>query len=269
MSSVDRQLEELEAEIKSEIPSDISVSAVKYEGPELVVYTRDPKKFAQQGDLIRQLASKLRKRITVRPDPDVLSRPESAREEIMEATFRALSEHGYKDLRVRDIGAEMDRSRQLIHYHFDGKYDLLSSFLAYIIDQYEGSVAVDERADPREELDARIDQCLFGPEFEEFSHWDRMKVYHELYAHARNDERHRELFDDHYDRLRESIVRVVERGIDEGVFREVDAELMGQLITDVIHAARGRRMALGHEDAPAETREAIDEFIFESLERTE
>ncbi|MFD1644695.1 beta-CASP ribonuclease aCPSF1 [Haloarchaeobius litoreus] len=84
MSSVDRQLEELEAEIKSEIPSDISVSAVKYEGPELVVYTRDPKKFAQQGDLIRRLASKLRKRITVRPDPDVLSPPESAREQIME-----------------------------------------------------------------------------------------------------------------------------------------------------------------------------------------
>ncbi|MCT9095967.1 beta-CASP ribonuclease aCPSF1 [Haloarchaeobius sp. HME9146] len=83
MSSVDQQLEELRAEITSEIPNDISVSAVKYEGPELVVYTRDPKKFAQQGDLIRKLASKLRKRITVRPDPDVLSPPESAREEVM------------------------------------------------------------------------------------------------------------------------------------------------------------------------------------------
>ncbi|WP_439025689.1 beta-CASP ribonuclease aCPSF1 [Haloarchaeobius sp. DT45] len=84
MSSVDQQLEELRAEITSEIPNDISVSAVKYEGPELVVYTRDPKKFAQQGDLIRKLASKLRKRITVRPDPDVLSPPESAREQVME-----------------------------------------------------------------------------------------------------------------------------------------------------------------------------------------
>ena len=83
MSSVDRQLDDLKAEITSEIPDDITVSDVKYEGPELVVYTRDPKKFAQQGDLIRQLASKLRKRITVRPDPDVLSHPEEAREQIM------------------------------------------------------------------------------------------------------------------------------------------------------------------------------------------
>ncbi|MDZ7701959.1 MAG: beta-CASP ribonuclease aCPSF1 [Halobacteriales archaeon] len=78
MSAVEKQLESIHEQIVSELPRDISVSDVKYEGPELVVYTRDPKKFAEQGDLIRKLASKLRKRITVRPDPDVLSRPEDA-----------------------------------------------------------------------------------------------------------------------------------------------------------------------------------------------
>ncbi|WP_423745899.1 beta-CASP ribonuclease aCPSF1 (plasmid) [Haladaptatus sp. SPP-AMP-3] len=84
MSKVEQQLEDLKATITSELPSDISVSDVKYEGPELVVYTRDPKKFARNGDLIRKLASQLRKRITVRPDPDVLSRPDTAREDILD-----------------------------------------------------------------------------------------------------------------------------------------------------------------------------------------
>jgi hypothetical protein len=84
MSTVERQLEDLKAQITSEVPDDISISDVKYEGPELVVYTRNPKEFAQNGDLVRRLASKLRKRITVRPDPDTLSHPESAREEILE-----------------------------------------------------------------------------------------------------------------------------------------------------------------------------------------
>ncbi|MCO8244435.1 beta-CASP ribonuclease aCPSF1 [Haladaptatus sp. AB643] len=84
MSKVEQQLEDLKATITSELPSDISVSDVKYEGPELVVYTRDPKKFARNGDLIRKLASQLRKRITVRPDPDVLSRPDTARSEILD-----------------------------------------------------------------------------------------------------------------------------------------------------------------------------------------
>jgi len=82
MSRVDQQLDDIEATIRQEVPSDISISDVTYEGPELVVYTRDPKTFAQDGDLVRRLASKLRKRITVRPDPDVLSHPEEAREEI-------------------------------------------------------------------------------------------------------------------------------------------------------------------------------------------
>ncbi|MFB6267621.1 MAG: beta-CASP ribonuclease aCPSF1 [Halodesulfurarchaeum sp.] len=84
MSAVERQLDELQETIASEVPPDISVTEVKYEGPELVVYTRDPKRFAQNGDLIRRLASKLRKRITVRPDPEVLTPPRQARERILE-----------------------------------------------------------------------------------------------------------------------------------------------------------------------------------------
>jgi len=187
------------------------------------------------------------------------------REVIMEATFRALSKHGYKDLRMRDIGEEMELTRQVIHYHFDGKYDLMSSFLDYIIEQYEGSVEVEADADPRTELDARIDQCLFGPEFDEFTHWDRMKVYHELFAHAQNDDQHREALDKHYDQIRGSIIEVIEKGIEAGTFRDVDADLMGQLATDVIHVGRERRISLGHDDAPEEARRAIDEYILDTL----
>ncbi|WP_306061808.1 TetR/AcrR family transcriptional regulator [Natronococcus wangiae] len=197
------------------------------------------------------------------PGENVTSR--STREVIMEATFRALSKHGYTDLSMRHIGEEMELTRQVIHYHFDGKYDLISSFLEYVIEQYEGSVEVDPNADPRTELEARIDQCLFGPEFDEFTHWDRMKVYHELYTQAQNDDQHREIFTEHYERIRGSLVDVIEDGIEQGAFRDVDAERMGQLLTDVIHAARGRRISLGHEDAPEEARRAVDEFVLDSL----
>ncbi|MFC4551648.1 MULTISPECIES: TetR/AcrR family transcriptional regulator [Halorussus] len=199
------------------------------------------------------------------PPPESDSSAET-RKAIMEATFRALSEHGYTDLRMRDIGAEFEMSRPLIHYHYDGKHELISAFLEYIIEQYEGSVEVDPDADPRTELDARIDQCLFGPDFDDdFGHWDRMKVYHELFSQAQHNERHRETFNEHYSKIRGSITQVIERGIEEGVFREVDAEDMAQLVTDVIHAARGRRISLGHDDAPEQARRAVDEFVLSSL----
>ncbi|MBV0900704.1 beta-CASP ribonuclease aCPSF1 [Haloarcula salina] len=82
MSTVDKQLEDVKATIDDEVPRHISVSDVTYEGPELVIYTRDPKEFAADGDLVRRLASKLRKRITVRPDPDVLTPPTRAEQAI-------------------------------------------------------------------------------------------------------------------------------------------------------------------------------------------
>ncbi|WP_053947625.1 beta-CASP ribonuclease aCPSF1 [Halolamina sediminis] len=104
MSQVDTQLEELKSEIEAEIPSTISITDVKYEGPELVVYTRDPKEFAGDGNLVRQLASKLRKRITVRPDPDVLSRPAEAREKVMDVIPE---EAGVEDLDFHEDTGEV------------------------------------------------------------------------------------------------------------------------------------------------------------------
>jgi len=83
MSRVDDRLEEIRESITDEVPNDITITEVTYEGPELVIYTRNPRTFAENGDLVRTLASKLRKRITVRPDPDVLSPPTEAREEIL------------------------------------------------------------------------------------------------------------------------------------------------------------------------------------------
>ncbi|SDJ72042.1 hypothetical protein SAMN05216226_10816 [Halovenus aranensis] len=84
MSTVENQLEELQTTIEDEVPNDITITEVRYEGPELVIYTRDPKRFASDGDLVRQLASQLRKRITVRPDPASLSRAEEARDQVLD-----------------------------------------------------------------------------------------------------------------------------------------------------------------------------------------
>ncbi|RRJ31513.1 TetR/AcrR family transcriptional regulator [Halocatena pleomorpha] len=184
----------------------------------------------------------------------------------MEATFRALSEHGYSELRMRDIGEELDVSRSLIHYHYDSKHDLISAFLEYIVEQYEGSVDVTEETDPWSELDRRIDQCLFGPEFDDgFGHWERMRVYHELFSQAQHDERHQEIFNRHYERIRGSITQVIERGIEEEMFRTVNADEIAQLITDIIHVARERKISLGQDDAPEQARRAIDTFVLASL----
>lgn len=183
----------------------------------------------------------------------------------MEATFRALSEHGYADLRMRDIGDEFEMTRPVIHYHYNSKHELISSFLEYLIAQYKDDVDADEGEDHWERLRIRIDRCMFGPEIDGFDHWERMTVYHELFSQAQHNDVHRELFNEHYEGMVVGLADAIREGVEDGTFAEVDAMELAQLLTDVIHSARARRISLGQADAPERARVAIDAFVLTSL----
>lgn len=197
--------------------------------------------------------------------PEQRSSSEETREAIMEATFRALSKHGYTDLRMRDIGDEFEMTRPVIHYHYNSKHELISSFLEYVIAQYKNDVALDGSDDHWERLQIRIDQCMFGPDIAGFDHWERMKVYHELFSQAQHNETHRELFNEHYERMVIGLADVIRDGIEQGTFADVDAMELSQILTDIIHSARARRISLGQKDAPEQARAAIDTFVLPSL----
>lgn len=197
--------------------------------------------------------------------PKRRSSSEETREAIMEATFRALSKHGYADLRMRDIGDEFEMTRPVIHYHYNSKHELISSFLEHIITQYKNDVAVGDSDDQWERLRIRIDQCMFGPDIDGFDHWERMTVYHELFSQAQHNDAHRELFNEHYEGMVVGLAAVIEDGIEDGTFAAVDAMEFSQLLTDIIHSARARRISLGQTDAPERARAAIDTFVLPRL----
>ncbi len=75
-------MNELHAKISAKLPKGITISGLEFEGPELVIYTTEPKAFADNGDIIRSLAKDLRKRIVVRPDPKMLLDVEQAIDKI-------------------------------------------------------------------------------------------------------------------------------------------------------------------------------------------
>ena len=76
--STDDVLTELRRRIEEKLPDDITISGLEFEGPKLAIYTENPRKFADNGDMVRWLAKELRKRIVIRPDPKVLVDPEFA-----------------------------------------------------------------------------------------------------------------------------------------------------------------------------------------------
>ena len=74
--AIDDVLDDLRNKIVKNLPDGVTISGIGFEGPQLVLYTEEPKKFADDGNIIRNLAKVLRIRIAVRPDPKVLAEPE-------------------------------------------------------------------------------------------------------------------------------------------------------------------------------------------------
>jgi len=101
---IEERLKEIQEKIKKKVPKGIKVSSVEFEGPELVIYTDDPKTFADQDDLIKILARDIRKRIVVRPT--ILEDPERA----ASAIRRVVGENAG----ISDIFFEADSGEVLI-----------------------------------------------------------------------------------------------------------------------------------------------------------
>jgi len=75
---IDETLSELRQRIRKNLPVGVTISDVEFEGPELVIYTKEPRKLADNGEIVRSIAKDVRKRIVIRPDKSVLYDPADA-----------------------------------------------------------------------------------------------------------------------------------------------------------------------------------------------
>jgi AcrR family transcriptional regulator len=195
--------------------------------------------------------------------------PEETYEALMEATYRALCEHGYDDLTMRDIAAEFEKSRALVHYHYDSKADLLAAVLEWMVDRYEAYVfdELSEEDGPRETLETFVDVVLYGPDDPEFDHWAFFTALLEFRSRAHRDERIREAVVRGYDRTIDVIRAMLEDGIARGAFREVDTEAAAHFLFLATDAVRVRRITNGDPEAVEQGRRALDQLVLEPLYR--
>ena len=77
-------LDEINEISKRIIPSVCQVTKIEMEGPEVVIYTRNPAAFFGTENLVSKIAFELKKRVNIRTDKSLLSNPEQARKQIME-----------------------------------------------------------------------------------------------------------------------------------------------------------------------------------------
>ncbi len=183
-------------------------------------------------------------------------------DDLMEATYQALCKHGYAELTMQDIAAESDKSKGTLHYHFDGKQDLLESFLEFLLDDFEERTETIAGETPSEQLHEFLDQLL-TPSDEDSSEEFRTAVL-EIKAQSPYNEAYRERLGE-FDRvLRDRIAGLVADGREAGEFRaDVDPDEVADFLVTLFHGAQTRAAAVDR--PPERTLAYVHEYIDETL----
>jgi len=84
MSTYLETLQEIKERIKEHLPINAMVTKIEFEGPEIAIYSKNPKVLVDNGDVIKVLAKKLQKRIVIRSDPSARLNKEEALKKIKE-----------------------------------------------------------------------------------------------------------------------------------------------------------------------------------------
>ncbi|MFC7234724.1 TetR/AcrR family transcriptional regulator [Halosegnis marinus] len=155
-------------------------------------------------------------------------------EEVMEATYAALAEHGYAGLTVQTIADAFPKSKSLLYYHYDDKEAILRDFIDYLVDAFRAAFEFEGADDPPAALERMLDGLLpreMDDEFRDF----RVAVM-ELLAQAPHEPAYAERFADLYAAIHDGFAGVIAAGVERGDFADVDPE---ETATMLVAAASG------------------------------
>ena len=182
-------------------------------------------------------------------------------DEVMEATYRALCEHGYADLTMQRIADEADRSKAALHYHYDTKEELLQAFLEYVAEWFEAELKpAAAEADPEARLRAVVATVFDRAEADRGEYPIALL---EIKAQAPYDDAYRRRLRTLDERLRRTVAEAVRAGVDEGVFEDADPSEVARFVATAIDGGHTREVALGED--PAETRRLVESYLASEL----
>lgn len=177
--------------------------------------------------------------------------------EIMRATYRVLQEHGYADLTIKRIADEYGKSTAAVHYHYDTKDNLLVAFLDYILERFVNTIHEVETTDPEQRLNLLLDKLLVAPE----DHHDLLIAVLEMRSQAPYKEAFGKRFQQNDEYVRYMLKTVMDHGIQEGVFNDVDTEHTARALMTIVDGARARAVVLDETDTLATARQTADEYV--------
>jgi AcrR family transcriptional regulator len=154
------------------------------------------------------------------------------REQILSAACVAVSEMGFKSLRIADVARRAGTSTGTVHYYFATKTDLMRAAFewnfARSLDRRRHLLR--EQENPVQRLRAFVESYIPGDE-ETVRAW---RVWAELWVEALHDAELRELNERVYGEWRRLMAGIVRDGQDAGLFRDEDPVLVANALIGMI-----------------------------------
>lgn len=166
---------------------------------------------------------------------ELFADPIDTREELMCATYRALCNHGYADLTIQRISNYFPKSKSLLYHHYDSKDELLVDFLSYVLDHFEKTLSQDADDPADRQLATLLDHVLSTDPDTDRTQF--MSAMIELRAQAATDPEYQAQFSQSTQFFHNQCVDIIDRGIAEGTFRQVDPDQVASLFVATIDGA--------------------------------
>lgn len=193
--------------------------------------------------------------------------PSSTREEMMLATYRALCGHGYAGTSIQRIADEFTKSKSLLYYHYDDKEALLADFLRYLLEELRAELEAVPDDEPRAAIERVLDGLLPAPIDEEGLRFRR--AMSEIRSQAPYHDVYHEEFARFDEVIRSELSRAIERGVEDGSFREVDPDATAEHVFTFVVGALHRAVTFDDPDLIARDRELLDAYLETELYREE
>lgn len=154
------------------------------------------------------------------PRPDV---SEERRNQILEAALRVFARLGFHESRMDDIAQESKLSKGALYLYYKSKDAIIAAILKYFFEQefkrLQAFVAIERQESVTDQI------LLLTRELTAAMNWMQqlMPIAFEFYAIAGRDQGVRQFLKGYYADYRKELARLIERGIESGEFREIDA----------------------------------------------
>lgn len=162
------------------------------------------------------------------PRPDV---SEERRAQILEAAIAVFARLGFQQSRMEDIAHQAGLSKGALYLYYKSKDAVIGALLKYFFTQEFRRLQSFVEAERQEPVSEQI--MLLTRQLTEAMKWMErlMPIAFEFYALAGRDKETRQFLQGYFKDFRETLARLIRRGIERGEFHAVDAEAFAVTLT--------------------------------------